>query len=115
MKVTQWCLTLCDPMEYTVHGILQARMLEWVDFPFSRVSSQPEPRSPSVQVYFLPDKPRGKPKNMEVGSLSLLQLIFPTQELNWGLLHWRQIICELGFQGSPILGNMVQVGDIGRS
>ena len=32
--------TLCDPMDYTVHGILQARILEWVAFPFSRGSSQ---------------------------------------------------------------------------
>ena len=36
MKVTQSCPTLCDPMDYTVHGILQARILEWVAFPFSR-------------------------------------------------------------------------------
>ena len=35
------CLTLCDPMDYTVHGILQARILEWVAFPFSKGSSQP--------------------------------------------------------------------------
>ena len=41
VKVTQPCLTLCDPMDYTVHGILQARILEWVAFPFSRGSSQP--------------------------------------------------------------------------
>ena len=34
-------LTLCDPMDYIVHGILQARILEWVVFPFSRRSSQP--------------------------------------------------------------------------
>ena len=34
-------VTLCDPMNYTVHGILQARILEWVAFPFSRGSSQP--------------------------------------------------------------------------
>ena len=34
MKVTQSCLTLCDPMDYTVHGILQARTLEWVLIPF---------------------------------------------------------------------------------
>ena len=31
----------CDPMDYTVHGILQARILEWVAFPFSKGSSQP--------------------------------------------------------------------------
>ena len=41
VKVAQWCLTLCNPMDYTVHGIPQARLLEWVAFPFSRGSSQP--------------------------------------------------------------------------
>ena len=35
VKVAQSCLTLCDPMDYTVHGILQARTLEWVAYPFS--------------------------------------------------------------------------------
>ena len=41
VKVTQFCPTLCDPMDYIFHGILQARILEWVAFPFSRGSSQP--------------------------------------------------------------------------
>ena len=41
VKVTLLCPTLCDPVDYTVHGILQARILEWVAFPFSRGSSQP--------------------------------------------------------------------------
>ena len=41
MKVSQSYPTLCDPMDYTVHGILQAKLLEWVAFPFSRGSSQP--------------------------------------------------------------------------
>ena len=41
VQVTQSCLTLCDPMDYVVHGILQARILEWVAFPNSRGSSQP--------------------------------------------------------------------------
>ena len=41
VKVTQLCLTLCEPVDYTVHGILQARTLEWVAFPFFRGSSQP--------------------------------------------------------------------------
>ena len=41
VKVTQSCPTLCDPMDYIVHRILQARMLAWVAFPFSRGSSQP--------------------------------------------------------------------------
>ena len=41
VKVGPSHLTLCDPMGYTVHGILQARILEWVAFPFSRGYSQP--------------------------------------------------------------------------
>ena len=41
VKVIQLCLTLCDPMDYTVHGILQARILELVAYPFSSGSSQP--------------------------------------------------------------------------
>ena len=41
VKVTQSCLTLCDPMDYSVHRILQARILEWVALPFSNRSSQP--------------------------------------------------------------------------
>ena len=45
VKVAQSCLTLFDPMDYTVHGILQARILEWVDFSFSRASSQSRDRT----------------------------------------------------------------------
>ena len=62
-------------MDCTVHGILQARILEWVAFPFSRRSSSPgiEPSSPILQVDSLPDEPPGKPKNTGVGDLSLLQ------------------------------------------
>ena len=41
VKVAQLCLTLCDPMDYTARGILQARILDWVAIPFSRGSSQP--------------------------------------------------------------------------
>ena len=41
VKITQLCLTLCDPMGYTVHGILQTKILKWVAVPFSRGSSQP--------------------------------------------------------------------------
>ena len=42
VKVAELCPTLCDPVDYTVHGMLQARILEWVVFPFSRGSSQPK-------------------------------------------------------------------------
>ena len=45
VKVSLSCPTLCDPMDYTIHGILQARELEWVVIPFSRGSSQPRDRT----------------------------------------------------------------------
>ena len=48
----------------------------------------------------LPAEPQGKPKNTGVGSLSLLQRIFPTQGSNQGLLHCRQILYHLSYQGS---------------
>ena len=41
VRVAELCPTLCDPMDYRIHGILQARIQEWAAFPFSRVSSQP--------------------------------------------------------------------------
>ena len=87
MKVAHSCLTLFDPMDYTVHGILQAS-------PFSSSGDLPnpgiEPRSPALQADSLPAEPKGKPKNTGVGSLFLLQQIFLTQESNRGLLHCRQ-------------------------
>ena len=56
-----------------------------------------EPRFPSLQADSLPAEPQGKPKNTGVGSLSLLQQIFLTQELDWGLLHCRQILYQLSY------------------
>ena len=99
VKVTQSCPTLCNPMDFTVHGILQARIMEWVAFPISRDLPNPriKPRSPTLQADSLPAEPQGKPKNTGVGSRSLLQGIFPTQELNWGLLHCRQILYKLSY------------------
>jgi len=86
-------------MEYTVHGILQARILEWVAFPFSRNLPNPgiKPRSLTLQVDSLPAEPQGKSKNTGVDSLAFLQQIFPTQESNRGLLHFRQILYQLSY------------------
>ena len=77
MKVAQSCLTL-RPHGPTVRGILQARILERVAFPFCGDLPNPgiEPRSPALQADSLPAEPQGKPKNTGVGSLSLLQQIF---------------------------------------
>ena len=64
VKVIQSSLTLRDPVDYTVHEILQARILEWVAFPFFRGFSQ-------------------------------------HKGWNSGLLHCRQILCQLRHQGRP--------------
>ena len=102
MEVTQSCPAVCNLMDYPVHGILQARILEWVAFPFSRGSSQPRDRTQlsTLQADSLPAEPQGKPQNTGVGNLSLLQCIFPAQELNWGLLPCRRLLYQLSYQGS---------------
>ena len=81
VKVTQLCPTLCDTMDYTVHGILQARILKWVE-PFSSpgdlLNPGIEPRCPTLQADSLSAEPQRKPENTGVGGLSLLQWTFPT-------------------------------------
>ena len=87
LKVAQSCPSLCNPMDYIVHGILQARILSLLAVFFF--------------FFFLPFEPQGKPKNIGVLSPSLLQQIFLTEKLNLGLLHCRRFfITELS--GKPI-------------
>ena len=58
-KVAQSCPTLCDPMDYTVHGLLQARILEWVVFPPGALPNPGiETRSPALQMESLPAEPK---------------------------------------------------------
>ena len=77
----------------------------WSGEPFPSPGDLPnsgiELRSPALQADSLPADSQGKPKNTEVGSLSLLQGIFLIQESNQGLLHCRQILYQLSYQGSP--------------
>ena len=79
MKVTQLCLTLCDPMDSIVHGILQATIMEWVVFLFSReYGDLPnpgiKPRSPTLQADSLPAEPPGKPPRVKVNLLGISKL-----------------------------------------
>src|SRR5574341_1194318 len=71
-----------------------SRQEYWSGLPYPPPGDLPnlgiEPRS-ALQANSLLSEPPGKPKNTGVHSLSLLQGIFPTQELNWGLLHCRQV------------------------
>ena len=69
VQVAQLCPILCDRLDCrlpgsSVHGILQARVLEWVAISYIRVSSQPrdQTQSPALQVGFLPSEPPGKPR-----------------------------------------------------
>ena len=66
---TQSCLILCNPMDcsppgFSVHGILQARILKWVAIPFSEdlPNSEIDPGSHALQAYSLWPEPPGKPK-----------------------------------------------------
>ena len=87
-------------------------ILDWVAYPFSRQTSQPRDQtgvSYIVGGFFTiwatreaPYSPWNSPgQNTGVGSLSLLQGIFPTQGLNPGLLHCRWILYQLSHQGTP--------------
>ena len=101
VKVAQLCPTLCDPMDYRVHGILQARILECVAFPFSRGSSQPRDQT---QVSYIADRffiswatreaqeywrPIPSPGDL------------PNPGIEPVLLHCRWILYQLSYVGSP--------------
>ena len=100
------CPTLSNPMDYTwgpslLQGIFPTRDLPNPGiFPTQRSS---QPRSPTLQTDSLPAEPPEKPRNTGVGSLSLLQRIFPIQELNQDLLHCRRTLYQLSYQGSTTL------------
>ena len=108
--VSQLCLTRCYPRDCSPPGRLLcpwrfSQQEYWSGLPCSPPGDLPnpgiEPRSPTMQVDSLLLEPPGKSKNTGVGSLSLLQGIFLTQESNWGLLHCRQILYQLSYRGSP--------------
>ena len=105
--VTQSHLTLCNPVDSSppgssVHRILQARTWKWVAIPPPGYLPNPgiKPRSPKLQADSLLTKPPRKPQNTGMGSLFLLQGIFPTQELNQGLRHCRWVLHQLSYRGS---------------
>ena len=87
----------------------------WSGLPFPSPGDLPnpgiEPRSPVLQTDSLPAEPSGKTKNTGVGSLSLLQGIFPTQESNRALLHCRRILYQMNYQGSKIPSKSIILND----
>ena len=92
-------------MDYNMQSLEFSRPECWSGQPFPSPGDLPNPgielKSPALQADSLPAEPQGKPKNTGLGSLSLLQGIFSTQELTWGLLHCRRIIYQLRCEGSP--------------
>ena len=100
LLATPWTIACQSPlsMEFSRQEYWSGQL-----FPFPGDLPNPEikPRSPALQADLLPFEPPGKPKNTRVGSLSLLQGIFLTQESNQGLLHCRWILYQLSYQGSP--------------
>ena len=103
--VSQSCPTLCNPMDCVACqaplSMEFSRQEHWTGFPCLPSGNFPnqgiKSRSPTLQVGSLPSEPPEKPKNTAVGSLSLLQGIFLTQESNQGLLHCRQILYQLSY------------------
>ena len=81
-----------------------SRQAYWIRLPCPPPGDLPnpgiQPRSHTLQADSVPSEPAGNPKNIGMGSLSLLQGIYPTQESNRGLLPCRQILYSLSFQGS---------------
>ena len=105
VKGAQSCPTLFDPTEFSrnsVHGILQARILEWVAFPFSRGSSHSRDWAQVFHMAgeFFTSWATREAQEYGVGSLSLLQRIFLSQESNQDLLHCMWILYQLSYQGS---------------
>ena len=109
------CMLSCPVMSDSLqsHGLYPTRPLcpwgfsrqeYWSELPCPPPGNLPnpgiEPISPTLQVDSLSSEPPGKPKNTGMDSLSLLQRIFLTQELNWGLLHCRGLLYQPSYQGN---------------
>ena len=97
--------TLCDPRHLCPWEFSRKEYWSGLQCPLPRGSSLAKDRiqicNPALQLDFLLFEPPGKPKNTGMGSLSLLQGIFLTQESNQGLPHCRQILYQLSHQESP--------------
>ena len=100
---------------WTIQSMELSRTQYWSGYPLPSPGDLPnlgtEPRSLALQADSLPAEPLGSPRmgilewiaTTKMSSLSLLQQIFLTQESNWGLLHRRQILYQLSYQGNPII------------
>ena len=88
VQVAQWCPTLCNPMDCTVHGILQARILEPFPSPGDLPNPGIKPRSPALQAYSLPAEPQGKPiqsdwQKTQTGQSELFNVMVRLVNFSW--------------------------------
>ena len=120
--VAQLCLTLCDTMtsslpSSSVHGDSPGKSTRvGCHCLLQGISPGIEHRSPTLQADSLQSELPGKPKNIGVDSLSLLQGIFPARESNQDLLHCRWIPCQLSYPESRHSGSKPQgLGITGNS
>ena len=111
--VAQLCLTLCHPIDCSMPGSSMwgfSRQEYWRGLPCPLPRDLPnpgiKPRSPTLQAYSLLSESPGKPKNTGVGSLPLLQWIFPIQGWNQGVLHCRWVLYQLRYQGNLVNSGM---------
>ena len=106
------CAHLIETLETIAHQAPLSIGLSWQEYwsrlPFPPPGDLPNsgiepasPTSPTLAGRVFTTEPCRKPKNTGVGSLSLFQGIFLTQESNQGLLHCKQILYQLNYQGSP--------------
>ena len=87
VKVAKSCLTLCDPMDYTVHGILQARILEWLAIPSPR--DLPNPGLPHFRWLLYQLSHKGNPRILKWAGYSFSSRSFQPR-------NWTRVSCIAG-------------------
>ena len=94
----------CDPMDYTVQGILQARILKWVAFSFSRGSSQPRDQTQVSHIAgrFFTSLATREAQEYWSGQPIPSPANLPDPGIKLGLLYCRRILYQLSYQESPI-------------
>ena len=105
VQIIQLCPTLCNPMDCTVHEILQATILDYVAFPFFRGSSQPRDwtQVSCIAGRFFTSWATREAQEYWRGQPIPSPVDLPNPVIKPGLLHCRWILYQLSYQGRPCL------------
>ena len=101
MKVTQSCQILCDPMDYTVHGILQARILEWAAFPFSRDQAQVSHIAGGFFTSWATREAHSSLQRKSVSKISVMKSTYKIAKTRIWVVYWKKewiVFKNVGFQ-----------------